>query len=732
MANNLNFMPKATDASGGGVSGRGGYGAVPEQHGLLRVLSNDQIEAKEKSDRAAADRMQNKPEIISLANHVRHHWEAAKNTKWFVEERLLKCLRQRKGKYDPDDYRNIKKFGGSQIFMMITNAKCRAIESWIRDILLPAGEKPWSITPTPDVDIDDDVMDKIQAQVVEETMMVAQYFGPEKITPEMIDIRQEQLRRAYEQEATALANKEAKRIEKRINDHFTEGDFYREMAMFVKDFATYPTAFLKGPIVRRTKRLEWEEGMGGNKQPKLKWKYIRTWKRVNPFDIYTSPGSRNIQDSYIIERKRYRQHDLVKMKGVPGFDKDSIDQVLMEYSHGQLQDWLWTDQERANLEWRPNEQEDPDAIIECLEYHGDIPGHMLIDWGVDSKKIKNPAEPVPAVVSLIGRWVIMARINEDPFGEKPYYAASFDSSPDSIWGLAPPEIMEDCQRACNAVARALINNAAMASGPQVEVHRDRLDAGENPQKIYPWKIWKTKSDPIGHNRQAVHFYQPDPMAKMLMDVYQYFFTQAGEQLGIPAYEQGLGGAASGAGKTAHGLSMLMNAASKILKDAILTIDMDVIKKVVYNTWIHTVMYDKDIDYRGDINIVARASEHLIAAEQLQARRNEYLAMTANPIDMQIIGLDGRAKILRETTKSLKLGDDIIPTDQDLDTKIQAAMAQQQQANMAGVSGPMGGPPGAVESPEATTAAGEARRGGEYENPVLAPIEPPTTMKMAAM
>jgi hypothetical protein len=538
-------------------------------------------------------------------------------------------------------------------------------------------------------------------------------MGVDKVTPDMIDERLEQLKKTHEQEIKAIAVAEAQRIESRIDDHFVEGGFYEELSKFIKDFSTYPSAFLKGPVVRRKKMLVWEEGPDG-KVPKLKWKFMRTWKRISPFDIYMSPGARGIQDGYLIERQKYRQKDLMKMKGVPGFQDAAIDEVLTEYSHGQLQDWLWTDQERANLEWRPNEQEDPEAIIECLEYHGDIPGQLLLDWGVDKKKIDNPAEPVPAIVLMIGRWVIMARINEDPFGGKPYYTASFDSSNDSLWGLAAPEIMEDCQRACNALARALINNAAMASGPQVEVQRDRLDPGENAQRMYPWKIWKTRSDPMGKNRAAINFFQPDPMTKMLMEVYQYFFAQAGEQLGIPAYEQGLGGVASGAGKTAHGLSMLMNAASRIMKDAILSIDVGLIKPVVYNTWIHTVMYDEDIEYRGDINIVARASDYLIVAEQLNARRNEFLLSTNNDADMAIIGLDGRAKILREQAKGLKLTDDIVPSDADLEVKLQQTMMAEQQAAeaeqanavaLAGAKGPKTPVPG-----------------GETENPVLPPLE----------
>jgi hypothetical protein len=674
----------------------GSYGSVANQSTMMRVLSNTDIEKEEKRNREKAEALQYRPEIASLASYVRTRWDAAKTTKFSIEERLLKCFRQRKGIYDPQDLAAIQQFGGSQIFMMLTNAKCRTIEALIRDVMIPAGDKPWSLDPTPYPDMPNDSMEEIRAQVAQESMEVAQFFGPEKLTPEMIDERVEELRKAHEQELRSVATKEADRIEKRIEDHFSEGDFYKEMSRFIKDFATYPAAFMKGPVVRRTKRLAWEEDETGATMPVLKWQYRRTFERVSPFDIYLAPGARSVQDGYLIQRHRYRQNDLLKMKGVPGFNTPSINEVLMQYQAGALKDWLWTDQERANLEGRPNEQEDPDAIIEALEFYGDVPGHLLIEWGVKADKIPNPADPVPAIVVLVGRWVIMARINEDPFGEKPYYSASFDSSNDSVWGEAPPEIMEDCQRSCNAFARSLINNAAIASGPQVEVQRDRLDPGENPQRLYPWKLWFTKSDMLGRNREAIHFYQPNMMTDTLLNGYKHFFTQAGEQLGVPAYEQGLGGVAGGAGKTAHGLSMLLNAASKIIKDAIMDIDTNVIKKVVYNTWIHTVMYDEDVEYKGDINIIARASEYLVVQDMLQARRQEFLGITNNEIDMSIIGIEGRARVLREVAKGLKMAENPVPDDQDLAARIEMSMMQRQAAMMAQPGG--GGAPGVI-SPE---------------------------------
>jgi hypothetical protein len=294
---------------------------------------------------------------------------------------------------------------------------------------------------------------------------------------------------------------------------------------------------------------------------------------------------------------------------------------------------------------------------------------------------------------MTGHKVLMLRINKHPLGWKPYYSASFDPSADSIWGTAPPELMEDCQRMCNAAARAMANNMGIASGPQVEIFTDRMGSNNDPQRIWPWKVWRTESDPTGSGKPAVNFYQPDMISRELMEVFNFFYSQAGEQLGVPAYDQGSEqGTQSGAAGTAHGLAMLMTASSKIMKDAIGYIDRLVVKKVVFQTWLHAITTGV-MEYEGDINIVARASEYLIIAEQLQARRQEFLAFTNNPTDMAIIGMDGRATVLRETVKSLKMdGDNIIPAEWEMNAMMGQMMLPAPEEE--GVVGPPGGGGGA--------------------------------------
>ena len=418
--------------------------------------------------------------------------------------------------------------------------------------------------------------------------------------------------------------------------------------------------------------------------PATEYKYTRQYSRVAPFDIYPSPGAKNIQDGYLCERHRLRRSDLVAMIGVPGFDEKSIRAALDDYGTGGLREWLTVDQERANVENRPNEFDDPDPPIDAVEFWGFAQGKTLLEWGISKDQVPDADLDYQVNAWLIGQYVVMARLNPHPLGHRPYYAASFEAVNDSVWGKSPPELMRDIQRICNAIARSLINNLGIASGPQVEVMMDRVQPGEDVESLWPWKIWKTKSDSTGTGKFAINFFQPDPMSDLLMKVYEYFFQQASEQSGIPAYTYGNQNV-GGAGKTASGLAMLMNAASKTLKGVVSNIDQNVIRQSIYEHWLHLMLYDDEIMKVGDINIVARASEYLIIQEQLQIRRMEYMDKTNNPVDLAIMGESGRATMLRETSKSLKFPDDIIPTKEDMERRGQ--MMRQ--------GGPMMVPPGGV-------------------------------------
>jgi hypothetical protein len=390
---------------------------------------------------------------------------------------------------------------------------------------------------------------------------------------------------------------------------------------------------------------------------------------------------------------------------VPGYSDQAIDLVLADYGTGGLREWLWRDQERAWLEKRPNEWLNYDDTMDALEFWGSVSGRLLLDWGMPADQVDDPNEEYEINAWMIGSYVIRAVINENPLGERPYDKCSFEELPGAFWGFGVPEIMKDVQDICNAAARSLINNMAIASGPQVEVHTDRVPIGEDITNLHPWKIWQTLSDVNGTNNPAVRFHNPSSYAKELMGVYDHFSNLADEYTGIPKYSYGEGGGGSGAAGTASGLSMLMSAAARGIKQVIGNLDKP-IEGGIRRAYVHNMLYDEDQSIKGDLKTAARGASSLVAKEQQMIRRNEFLAQTNNPVDMAIMGPEGRSVLLREAVKSFDIPvDDVIPDRDTIIKNARIAAMQQLEASQGGGNPQLPAPGGSRNTDPAGNPAG---------------------------
>lgn len=646
----------------------------------MRVVSNSEMlrQEKEISDRALQER-QNQPVILGLSGYLRQCWDVARLAKRPIETKMLAAMRQRNGEYEPSKLAQITAQGGSEVFMMITEVKCRAAESWLRDILLDNGSPPWDLHTTPIPDLTPQQTQEIQNMFAERVLRQVQELGQ---APDMEQMRQikEMVGQDYRFSIMREAQMRADKMKLKIQDQFAQGGWEQAFNDFITDIVTFPTAFIKGPIVRRQRTLGWTQDDEGRTTVEPIERLAPEFERVDPFRIYPEPGITNINDGYLFELHRMTRMELSDLIGVPGYDEDAIRKVLEE---GNGTSWI-----NEDYELQKDEEERkyyaymrPTTEYDALEFWGKISGAMLIEWGLSEEDVPDPAREYDANVWTVGNYVIKAVLNYDPLGEKPYAKTSFIKCPGAFWGKGIPEIIEDLQGVCNAAARALVNNMGIASGPQVELNVERLAPNEDITNLTPWRIWQTINDPTGSSAPAMRFSQPDSRASELVAVYEKFSRLADDHSGIPAYIYGDTNV-QGAGRTSSGLSMLMGAAGKGIRQVVMHIDSDVVKPIVGRQFVYNMRYDEDESIKGDVEIVAKGAINLAVKETVNMRRIEFLNATANPVDLEIIGKEGRAAILREIAKGLQMpADDVVPSREksEYQGRIQAAAAAQQQA-----------------------------------------------------
>lgn len=645
--------------------------------GVLRVVGPAALNAATKAQdesKAAAAQETDATTLSNLASHIRTEFDMMKRHRngasgW--SERLLVALRAFNGQYDAEKLALIRQFGGSEVYGRMIAMKCRAASSLLRDVYL-SPDRPWGINPPADPDVPPEVIATISQLVGIEAQTNAQAGNPSDINA--IRDRTLHLLEAARQAAKKRAAAQAKVAEDKIDELLTEGNFYKALAEFLVDLPLFPFACIKGPVVRIVPSVVWTNGKAVVQQkPRL------FWQRTSPFDIWWTPGVSDIEDAAVIERTRVTRADLNDLLDLPGYNQAEIRAVLDEYGSGGLNDdWDSTDAERAQQERRENPQYNRSGMISCLEYHGNVQGKMLLDYGMDAKHVPDPLRDYMIQAWLIGRHVIKVQFSPSPRKRHPYFITSFEKVPGTPVGNGLPDLLADVEEVSNATLRSLVNNLSIASGPQVVINTDRLAADEDGEDMYPWKRWRVTSDPMASNTQVpISFFQPASNSQELIAVFQKFSDMADELSAIPKYMSG--NSSGGAGRTSSGLAMLMGNASKLLQTVAANVDRDVFDGLLSNLFDMIMLTDTSGMLSGEESIKVMGVSVAIQRETERARQMEFLHATANPIDAAIMGPTGRAKVLRSVSQGIGLdGEDIVPSDDD----VKANAAQQQQDTLA--------------------------------------------------
>jgi hypothetical protein len=679
-------------------------GMAPQQNpqqlnvgGIMAVKSVDTLRAEDVTAAAMARAQEaaGAPVVQSLVALVRRHWSVAKEAKLLIEKDMLSAVRSRRGEYDAEKLSRIREQGGSEIYMMLFATKARQLKALLGEVFIGTGaERCWTLTPTPKPDISPEKADEIMQAVQQQVMELEQMGQSVPIN----DIRQalRDAKDAATNEMNEAARDYAERAGMAIEDVLVEGGWLEALDEFLDDLATFKTAFIKGPVVRNSPRLTWQQGPDGRMAPQVTIEPRAEWERVDPFMMYPMPLSKSVHHGYLIERHKLSRGSIAALIGLEGYSEDAIRGVLDAHGTGGLHEWLQIDTEKPDAEGRHHMVLSGKAgeDIDALQYWGSVSGKMLLEWGMAPEEVPDESHEYEVEVWLIGSWVIKAVINPDPLLRRPYFADGFSRVPGAFWHNSLFDVVRDCQDMCNAAARALSNNMGISSGPQVVVNVDRLAQGEDLTELHPWKIHQVTTDPMGSSAKPIDFFQPGSNANELMGIFERFSTLADDFSGVPRYTVGLGGGEGGASRTASGLSMQLGNASKQIKSQASSIDIHVVAPAIERQYQFEMLYNTDTEIKGDLQIQARGALSLMTKEQAQVRRNEFLMATTNPVDLSIIGVDGRAELLRESVKGLNMNPDkIIPSVTAVKMKAAAQAAQAAQAQQSMGAGQPGQPSG---------------------------------------
>lgn len=670
--------------------------------GILQVVSPQQVSDYEAQVQAQREPTVQPVEMEGLVSIIRREFSDSRNARYVngISQRLIEAQRTYRGEYSPTKLKNIKAFGGSEVYSRVTPTKCRGATSVLRDLYLSGTEPPWELLPTPVPTLPEDIVGAVVGLVQSEVQAMQQQGSA--ITEEMVRDRIAQLQDSAQLAAIRTSILEAKEASRELNDVLIEGRFYQALKEFLIDLPIFPIACIKGPVVRQKTKVRWKNGKPAREtSPKL------FWDRVSPLDLYFTPDAGHLDESYVIEHVRYSRQELYNLIGVPGYKEDEIRSVLADFKDKtQSRSWRdWFDEEREDLEDRDHWESARGQLIDALEWHGCIQGQMLLDHGFSEEEVDDPEQEYMVDAWVVDRYCIKAQIAPSLTQRPNYYISSFEKIPGSIWGYGLPDILQDITSVCNSTMRSIVNNLSIASGPQVVVNLDRLAQTEDANSLYPWKRWHVVDDPLGNKgEKPVDFFQPQSNVQELMAVYKEFANMADEASALPKYLTG-SGATGGAGRTASGLAMLMDNASKVMQNVAANVDDDIITPSIEQLYEMVMLSSVGPELKGDETIVVKGVTVAVQKETDRMRKLEFLQMTANPMDFGIMGPEGRSAVLEDVAEELGMqGKKVVPSPEELEEKMKA------EAQAAPPGGAPGGPaaPGPQNGRDPAMAAREGQ------------------------
>jgi hypothetical protein len=450
----------------------------------------------------------------------------------------------------------------------------------------------------------------------------------------------------------------AKKMEKKIKDQLDESKASKQLRSTAFEMSLFGTGIMKGPFALDKEYPSWEES--GDYKPTIKT--VPSTSHVSVWNFYPDPDAANMEEaSYVVERHKLSRSQLRALKKRPYFRKKVIDDVIAEGESYTKEYW----------EDDLNDYQTDHGVnrFEVLEFWGTVDSDMLKDNGVKIPAELDGVDELQANVWLCNNRVIRMVLNPFKPARIPYYAVPYELNPYSFFGIGIGENMDDTQTLMNGFMRLAVDNAVLSGNLVFEVDETNLVPGQDLQ-IYPGKVFRRQGGAPG---QAIFGTKFPNVSNENLQLFDKARVLADESTGFPSFAHGQTGVA-GVGRTASGISMLMNAATGSIKTVIKNVDDYLLRPMGEAFFSFNMQFDFDPEARGDLEVKARGTESLMANEVRSQRLMQFLQIASSPALMPFAKFP---YIIREIAKSMDLDPDKVTNSLE-EAARQAAIIQPQQ------------------------------------------------------
>jgi len=624
--------------------------------------------------------VENEPSTAALNSYVMAKYKKSDDYRYEDEQRWVRAYRNYRGLYGPDvQFTEAEK---SRVFIKVTKTKTLAAYGQIVDVLFANNKFPLSVDPTElpegvakDVNFDP----KEPQELMGSNSMESPYgfkgdgkdlpkgataksledmLGP--LADNLSDI--ETLKEGVGKTPSAItfspAMVAAKNMEKKIHDQLEESNANKHLRNTAFEMALFGTGVMKGPFAFDKEYPNWDEE--GEYNPVFKT--VPQINHVSVWDFYPDPDANNIDEAqYVIQRHKMSRSELRALKRRPYFREEVIKDAIAEGENYVKKYW---EDDLSDY----NQDSDVDRF-EVFEYWGMMETELLIDQEVDIPDDLKDYDELQVNIWCCNNRVIRAVLNPFKPARIPYMASPYELNPYSFFGVGVAENMDDTQTLMNGFMRMAVDNAVLSGNLLIEVDETNLVPGQD-LSVYPGKIFRRQGGAPG---QAIFGTKFPNVSGENLQLFDKARQLADESTSIPSFSHGQTGV-SGVGRTASGISMLMNAASGSVKTVIKNVDDYLLKPLGEGLFRFNMQFDFDPKIRGDLEVKARGTESLMANEVRSQRLMSFLQVASSPV------LAPFAKfqyVITEIAKALDLDPNKVTNNMD-EAAVQAELMKQFQ------------------------------------------------------
>jgi hypothetical protein len=622
------------------------------------------------------------PVAAPIVQLLMDKYNKAETTRRNDEERWLRAYRNYRGLYGPDvQFTEAEK---SRVFIKVTKTKTLAAYGQIVDVLFSNNNFPISVDPT-----------VLPEGVVEKVRAAAPDFSPYGYKGDGRDLPPGATFKTLQDQLGPLADElsginnlnegpgqtptsatfspamiAAKKMEKKIKDQLDESNASKQLRSTAFEMALFGTGIMKGPFAVDKEYANWTPE--GDYSPVIKT--VPSTSHVSVWNLYPDPDASNMDEAqYIIERHKMSRSQMRALKKRPFFRSKVIDDVIVRgesYTKKYWEDDLNDYQVDTGID-----------RFEVLEFWGSVERDMLEENGVKIPDELNAADELQANIWYCNGRILRMVLNPFKPARIPYYAVPYELNPYSFFGIGVAENMDDTQTLMNGFMRMAVDNAVLSGNLVFEVDETNLVPGQD-LSVYPGKVFRRQGGAPG---QAIFGTKFPNVSNENLQLFDKARILADEATGLPSFSHGQTGV-SGVGRTASGISMLMNAASGSIKTVIKNVDDYLLRPIGEAFFSFNMQFDFDAEIKGDLEVKARGTESLMANEVRSQRLMQFLQIASTP------ALAPYAKfpyIIREIAKAMDLDPEKVTN--NIDEAIRQAVLMQQGQPPAPAAGAPGVP-----------------------------------------